>query len=126
MKYRLLNPNRIYLYLRQGWMVIAPVFGFGNFIMLIYLTLTFDVPLYVFAPLMAAPILIGLVFIGKVFRDKQQPVDTSMNYFRSLEMLHTEYILWEQIGRICKNDGIPLNEEFVRRLDVLKKAVKKK
>ncbi len=94
--------------------------------MLIYLTLTFEVPLYVFAPLVTAPILIGLVFTGKLFRDKQQPVDASMNYFRSLEVLRSESILWEQIGRICKNDGIPLNEEFVKRLDVLKKAVRKK
>ena len=122
----MLNPRRIYVYVRQGWGVVAPVFGFSNFIMLIYITLTFEIPLYVFAPLIAVPVLIGLVFTGKLFKDKQQPVDMSMNYFRSLEMLHSEYILWEQIGRICKNNGVPLNEEFIKRLEVLKKVVNKK
>ncbi len=121
-----MNLQRIYVYVRHGWHVVSPIFGFSNFIMLIYLTLTFDIPLYVFAPLMAVPILVGLVFTGKLFRDKQQPVDSSMAYFRSLEVLQSESILWEQISRICKNDGIPLNEEFVKRLDMLKKAVKKK
>ncbi len=103
-------------------MAIAPVFGFGNFITLICITVGFDVPLYVFAPLLAAA---GPVFTGKLFRDRQVPTDMSVKYFRSQEALTSQYILWEQIKLICKNRGVPLRDEFVRRLDTLKTAAKK-
>jgi len=106
-------------------MVIAPAFGFGNFIMLIYLTLNFDVPLYVFAPLVAVAVVVGLVLAGKAFRDKQQPTDMNMNYFRAQEALTSTYILWEQIMAICQKSGTPLDEKFVKRLNRIKEAAKK-
>jgi len=110
-----LHPKRSYFYLRQGWSLIAPIFGFGNFIMLIYITLKLEIPIYVFAPVIAIIISIALIFVGKTFLIKQQSTDLNLTYFEAKEALTTDLILWEQIMEMCKNNGTPLTKRFQER-----------
>lgn len=121
-----MNPKRNYFYVRQGWAVIAPIFGFSNFIMLIYMTLNVDVPVYVFAPPLAVAILVSLIIIGKVFREKQQSTDFDLNYFKSKEALISTLIHMKAQKKVMENlelSSVPEYAELLTRINTLENAV---
>jgi len=118
------NIKNSYFYIRLGWTVIAPIFGFSNFVMLIYMTLELDLPLYIFAPAVAITIAFILVLIGKTFREKQLSTDHNLQYFKATEAITTEIVFWNQLTSICKSTNTPINAEFKARLDLLKERIK--
>ena len=116
------KPN--YFYMRQGWSIIAPVFGFGNFIMLIYMTLDIEIPLYIFAPVLTLGILTLLIYLGKLFMGRQQATDLNLSYFNAQEAIKTELVLWEQMTLLCESNHVPLSDNFKERNERLESALK--
>lgn len=113
-----------YFYLRTGWTVIAPIFGFSNFIMLIYITLELELPIYIFAPISAILIAGSLVLTGKLFREKQMATDHNLVYFKATEALTTELIMWEQLEKLCEKNGVNLTDSFKARKKLLEDRIK--
>jgi hypothetical protein len=120
----MLDFKRKYFYLRQGWAVIAPIFGFSNFIMLIYITLELDLPLYIFAPISGILIAVGLIIAGKTFREKQMSTDFNLSYFKATEAITTELIMWEQMEKLCAKNGVELTDSFKERKKLLQDRIK--
>lgn len=113
-----INPKRRYFDLRNGWGVIAPIFGFSNFIMLAYMTLIKDaIPIWVFGILFAPIIIIILVIIGNVFRKKQMRTDLDVSYMEASESAKSLRILYDII---LEPDNLEKRMDAIKRREFLK------
>src|SRR5688572_8010581 len=93
-----------YVDLRFGWTVIGPAIGFANFLMLAYITFVKDImPLEVFAPLFSVAVVVGLTYLGKLFRTKQLKIDSVKNYEQQIEPNKTTRIMFDDLHEIQKH-----------------------
>jgi hypothetical protein len=116
------NLKRRYFDLRNGWQIIAPVFGFSNFTMLAYLTFINDMmPVWLFGLISTPPILIILIFIGNVFRSKQMPMDLNLSYVKATEAGKTVYEMMYAEYLIMKSRGIDIPQSFIDRMEYMRK-----
>ena len=118
-----------YFYVRQGWIVIAPIFGFANTLLLIYISLNvenYQIPMWIFGPIMAIVMLVGLTFAGKLFREKQQSTDIDLSYWKSTEALITTIPLYDALLDLLKKEGLDKSESYdimIKRRDLMVKHV---
>jgi uncharacterized membrane protein len=112
--------KRNYFYARQGWGVIAPIFGIANFMMLIYLTTNNVIPIWIFAPVFVILLCISLTLTGKHFRNLQMETDLNLSYRKAAEACKTDRVLFDQLEQICAKLDIKPRKEFYERRELLK------
>ena len=105
--------------LRNGWTVIAPLFGFSNFLMLSYMTLIKDaIPIWLFGVFFAPLVIVTLVVIGNIFRKKQMRTDLDSSYMEAAESAKSLRILYDMI--LDPDNAEKRNEAILRREFLLK------
>ena len=113
--------KRKYFYARQGWGVIAPIFGIANFMMLIYLTTNNVIPIWVFAPVFVILLSISLTLTGRHFRNLQMQTDLDLSYRKASQACKTDRVMFDHIEKICESLQIKPTQEFHDRREMLKK-----
>lgn len=112
--------KRKYFYARQGWGVIAPVFGIANFMMLIHLTVNGIIPIWIFAPIFIIILGISLTYTGKHFNKQQMQTDLNLSYRKASQACKTDRVMFDEVEKICKALQIKPSQEFYDRRDLLK------
>lgn len=112
--------------LRVAWGIIAPLFGFINFVLLFYnfTALKDYLPFEYFVPIFI--IMSGLIFlyIGKTFRKKQMGTDSDMAYERAPQGAKTSRILLEYQRNLMTHMKMDVPTELNERIEYLRKIEK--
>lgn len=108
--------KRRYYEFRMGNQMLSPVLQLGNFLMLAYLTINEVIPFYLFVPLFVLTVLASMTFVGSKFRSLQLSTDINIAYEKSTYAGVTTYHMMKAI-----NDIKPQDEEFLKRMDYVKR-----
>lgn len=118
--------KRRYTDVRFALAVFAPIIAYSNFILIAYnFTDIKDIlPFYLFAPVFTIGLIILLGIVGILFRTKQQSVDLTLGYERSVEANRTALISMEHIADMGRTIGFEPKQEYIDRLEYLRKIVR--
>lgn len=114
--------KRRYYDLRQGWTVLAPLFAYSNFVLIIYnfTNLKEIVSQEIFVILFSVGAGLILLLMGKTFRKKQLSVDLSLAYERNKAAAKTLRIHLETSKRILEKMNEPVSIELEERIEYLR------
>lgn len=115
--------KRRYTDIRYAIGILAPIFAYTNFILLAYnfTELKNILPFYLFAPMFSIGMIILLVYVGLLFRKKQQATDITLAYERSVEGNRTARISMEHIMELGEKLGVKPTQEYIDRVAYLRK-----
>lgn len=118
--------KRRYFDARNGWVVIAPLFGLSNFVILLKLELGIDLPIYLFYPIILVPIVTALIITGHTFRKQQFNTDLDLTYVRASEAGKSVRIMMDSQYEIMKALKINIPPEFIERRNFMEMIEQKK
>ena len=115
--------KRRYYDLRQGWTILAPLFAYSNFVLIIYnfTDLRESLSQEMFIILFSIGAGIILLLMGKTFRKNQLSVDLSLAYERNKAAAKTLRIHLETSKKILEKMNEPIPEELEERIEYLRK-----
>ena len=112
--------KRKYYDFRQGGIILAPILGLSNFMMLAYLTISQIIPLWMFAPIFIVTVLFGFTFIGSKFRKIQFSTDLDLGFERAQSQGETFYQILLSQKLLMEIAGVTPDEKFMKRLEIMK------
>lgn len=115
--------KRQYFDSRLGMTVIGPLLAISNFVLLAYnfTVLNEVLPFRIFAPLFIIVFIIGVVIIGKIFRNHQQATDYSLVFEQDVENRKTDLLILEAFAHMYMDKD--LKPRLIERLEYIKKLV---
>lgn len=113
--------KRHYLDLRLGGVTINPLLQAGNFTMIAFLLIEDRISFYLFAPLFFCALVVAFGFVGFLFRRIQLSTDEDLKYEKQIELNRTLFHIMQQQARISNALNIPIDKEFLTRLESIKK-----
>jgi fatty acid desaturase len=107
----------------MAWAIIAPLFGFINFLLLFYnfTALKEYLPFEIFIPIFIIGSGILFLFIGKMFRKKQMGIDNDLAYERAPQGAKTARIMLEYQRDLMKHLNMPVPDELEERITFMRK-----
>ncbi len=115
--------KRRYYDLRQGWTILAPLFAYSNFVLIIYnfteLKDFLSQEYFIIFFTIGAGII--LLVMGKTFRKKQLSTDLNLAYERSTQYAKTERIQLEVTKKILEKLDEPISQELNDRIEYLQR-----
>lgn len=116
--------KRKYYDFRQGGIILAPVLGLSNFMMLAYLTISEVIPLWIFAPVFIITVLFGFTFMGNQFRKIQFSTDLDLGFERAKSQGETLYQIMKSQKQIMDKLQITYPSDYITRMDFMKRVSK--
>jgi len=112
--------------LRMAWGIIAPLFGFINFLLLFYnfTALKEILPFEIFLPIFIIATGILFLYIGKTFRKKQMGTDMDMAYERAPQGAKTARIMLEYQRDLMVHMSMKVPTELEERIEYMRKIEK--
>lgn len=115
--------KRRYYDIRQAWSLIAPIFGYANFVLLFYnfTDLKKLIEFNIFIPIFTIGMGILFVFIGRAYRKKQMSTDMDLSYERGSQGARTARIMLEFQRDVMKQLKMTVPQELIDRIEYLHK-----
>lgn len=110
---------------RQGGIVLAPIIGLSNFMMLAYLTIAEIMPFWLFVPIFSIIILVGFTLVGDKFRKVQFSTDLDLGFERAQSQGETLYQIMSAQYDTMVHSGVQPSHEFLDRMEVMRKIARK-
>jgi hypothetical protein len=122
-KKRIGTIKRRFYDLRMAWGIIAPLFGFINFVLLFYnfTALKDIIPFEIFVPIFITGSGLLFLFIGKTFRKKQMGTDMDLAYERAPQGAKTARIMLEYQRDLMKHLNMIVPVELSDRIEYMRK-----
>lgn len=122
-KKRIGTIKRRFYDLRMAWGIIAPLFGFINFVLLFYnfTALKEILPFEIFVPIFITSSGLLFLFIGKTFRKKQMGTDMDLAYERAPQGAKTVRIMLEYQRDLMKHMNMLVPVELEERIEYMRK-----
>ncbi len=115
--------KRRYYDLRQAWGLIAPIFGYINFVLIFYnfSGLKDSVSIEYFAIFFSIGAVVVALLVGNTFRKKQYTTDLNLSYERAGENAKTARIQLETYKIILDQMNITISDDLKNRITYLRK-----